>query len=323
MLIITEQDARALVTMRDAIEAVEASFAAMARAKARNYAVVREAVGMHDAVFGVKTGCDADTPVLGLKAGGYWPRNGAQGLTNHQSSTLLFDPATGRACALVSANYLTGVRTGAAGAIATRHLARPDSAVLGIIGSGVQALYQVQATQAVRPIRAVHAWNRSPGKLVAFGRQVRELGLEFVAQESCRAVAAHADVLITVTPSTQALVDASWVRPGTHINAMGADTRGKQELDLELVATAALFVDEPAQAFSIGECQHAYRAGRITKHSLRASLGAVVAGLGEGRRTPHEVTVFDGTGVALQDLAVAGLALRQAAQRGMGTRVAY
>ena len=120
-------------------------------------------------------------PILGLKAGGYWPRNLAKGLTNHQSSTLLFDPETGRASALVSANYLTGVRTGAASAIATKHLSRRNSNVLGIIGTGVQAQYQLQATLAVRPIRTVHAWDPSPENLATFGRVVAGLGLEYVA----------------------------------------------------------------------------------------------------------------------------------------------
>ena len=323
MLIINEQDARALVNMQEAIAAVEQSFAAMARGQARNLPVVREVLGYRDSVFGVKTGCDIRAPMLGLKAGGYWPHNAAKGLTNHQSSTLLFDPETGRACALVSANYLTGVRTGAASALATRYLSRPDSAVLGIIGTGVQALYQLQATLAVRSIRKVYALNPSPDKLAAFGRHVRELGLEFAPQSDRQAVVSNADVLITVTPSTQPLVEASWVRPGTHISAMGADTKGKQELDAALVASAALFVDEAAQAFSIGECQHAYQAGLIADGSLRGSLGAVIAGLCDGRRSAQEITVFDGTGVALQDLAVANLAVRLAGERGVGLRMNY
>lgn len=323
MLVISEADARTLVSMPAAIAAVEQVFAATARGRARNFPVVREVPGYRDAVFGVKAGCDTRAPMLGLKAGGYWPHNAAKGLTNHQSATLLFDPDTGRASALVSANYLTGVRTGAASAIATRYLSRPDSAVLGIIGTGVQALYQLQATLAVRPIRKVCAWNRSADRLAAFGREVRELGLEFVPQPDCEALVAGADILVTVTPSTQPLVRKSWVRPGTHINAMGADTKGKQELDPELVASAALFVDKAAQAFSIGECQHAYEAGLISERSLRGSIGSLVAGLCEGRRSAREVTLFDGTGVALQDLALADLAARLAAERGIGTRVEY
>lgn len=323
MLIISEEQARALVTVEAAITVVEETFIAMARGQARNYPVVREVVGYQDAVFGVKTGADASAPLLGLKAGGYWPHNVARSLTNHQSSTLLFDPETGCASALVSANYLTGVRTGAASAIASKYLSRPDSSVLGIIGTGVQALYQLHATLAVRPIREVYAWDLSPENLDKFGHAVRALGLQYAPQVTCQAVAAHADILITVTPSQRPLIEKSWVRAGTHISAMGADTRGKQELDPALVASAALFVDEAAQALSIGECQHAYGAGLITAQNLRGSLGAVIAGLCEGRLDASEVTVFDGTGVALQDLAVAALAVRLATAQGLGLRVAY
>lgn len=323
MWIINEADARALVSVEDAIAAVEQTFAAMARGQARNYPVVREVVGYQDAVYGVKTGCDTSAPLLGLKAGGYWPHNLKQGLTNHQSSTVLFDPETGRASAVVSANYLTGVRTGAASAIASKYLSRPESSALGILGTGAQSAYQLRATLAVRPIRVVHAWDPSADNLAAFGRVVNELGLDYVPHSERQAVAAQADILITVTPSQQALVEKAWVRPGTHISAMGADTKGKQELDPALVAGAALFCDELAQAISIGECQHAYAAGLISEQSFRGSLGAVIAGLCAGRRDAQEITLFDGTGVALQDLVVADLAVRQAAARGVGQRVDY
>lgn len=171
MWIINEKDARALVSVEDAIEAVEKTLVAMARGQARNYPVVREVVGYQDAVYGVKTGCDTSAPLLGLKAGGYWPHNLKKGLTNHQSSTVLFDPETGRASAVVSANYLTGVRTGAASAIASKYLSRPESSVLGIIGTGVQAAYQLRATLAVRPIRKVYAWDPSADNLASFGRK--------------------------------------------------------------------------------------------------------------------------------------------------------
>jgi ornithine cyclodeaminase len=268
--------ARKLVSFEDAIHSVESAFAAMARGDARNYPVVREIVGYRDAVYGVKTGCDTSAPFLGLKAGGYWPHNAEKGLSNHQSSTLLFDPETGRASALVSANYLTGVRTGASSAIATKYLSRPDAHVLGIIGTGIQAEYQLKATMAVRELTKVHAWDPSADNLAKFGQTVTSLGLEFVAETEREAVAGQADVLITVTPSQQALVDKAWVRPGTHISAMGCDTKGKQELDPRLVAAGALFVDEAEQAMTIGEFQHACASGLITEASFRGSIGQVI-----------------------------------------------
>jgi alanine dehydrogenase len=323
MLILSEQDARKLVGVEDAIAAVEQTFVAMAREQARNYPVVREVLGYQDAVFGVKTGADTSAPLLGLKAGGYWPHNAKLGLTNHQSSTVLFDPETGRAKAVVSANYLTGVRTGAASALATRTLSRPDSSVLAILGTGVQSVYQLKATLAVRPIRRVRAWNPSPGKLRDFGRIVEELGLVFEPQPGPREAVAEADVVITVTPSQRPVIEHGWLRPGTHVSAMGADTKGKQELAAQAVAAAAVYVDEPVQAVSIGECQHAFAAGLITLDDLRGTLGEVIAGLRPGRRSDSEITLFDGTGVALQDLAVAQLAVRLATERGVGVQVEY
>ncbi len=323
VLIVSEDLARKLVSVEDAIDAVEQCFVAMATGDARNYPVVREVLGYQNAVFGVKTGADVGAPFLGLKAGGYWPNNLAKGLTNHQSATLLFDPETGRASALVSANYLTGVRTGAASAIATKHLSRPEASTLGIIGTGAQSAHQLRATARVRPIARVHAWDPSPHNVAKFAEAVAELGLDFVAEETPEKVVRAADVLITVTPSQKALIDSAWVRPGTHISAMGADTKGKQELDPKLVARAAIFVDEAAQAITIGECQHAFAAGLIRESDIRGSIGAVVAGLAEGRRNDDEITLFDGTGVSLQDLVVANLAARLAVDRGLGVVADY
>ncbi|MBC2836665.1 ornithine cyclodeaminase family protein [Paragemmobacter straminiformis] len=322
MLILSEAQARQLVGIDDAIEAVAATFRAMAKGAARNYPVVREGVGLNDAVFGVKAGADVSTPFLGLKAGGYWPGNMAKGLGNHQSSTLLFDPATGRAAALVSANYLTGIRTGAASALATRALARPEASVLGIIGTGGQSPHQLACTARVRNLTRVHGWDTSAESAARFRETVEALGLDYVAEADPEAVARAADVIITVTPSQKPILQKAWIRPGTHISAMGADTKGKQELDTALVAAARLFVDEAAQSVSIGEFQHAFAAGLIGPEAL-TPLGAVLDGSATGRHAADEVTIFDGTGVALQDLVVAELAWRKALESGAGVTVDY
>ncbi len=322
MLIIPESLAKELVSVEDAIEAVAAAFASMHRGTARNYPVVREVVGHADAVYGVKAGGDVAAPFLGLKAGGYWPHNTARGLTNHQSSTVLFDPDTGRASALVSANYLTGVRTGAASALATRSLSREDASVLGIIGTGAQSMHQLRATASVRKLTRVHAWDVAPASTERFAEAVRALGIECIAETSPEAVARIADIIVTVTPSLKPIIMREWVRPGTHVSAMGADTRGKQELDPALVAAARVFVDEAAQSISIGECQHAYAQGLIREGDL-TPLGAVLTGAAAGRRDASEITIFDGTGVALQDLVVADLAAKRARESGLGTDVDY
>lgn len=324
MIVISEALARDLVTLADAIAAVETCFVGMAKGTARNYPVVREALGLHDAVFGVKTGCDIGQEVLGLKAGGYWPHNAARGaMGNHQSSTLLFDTGSGRASALVSANYLTGARTGASSAIATKYLARKDATVLGLIGTGGQSEYQLRATMEVRQIKAVHAWDPVAANLDRFGEVVRELGLEFTGHADPRGAVAAADIVITVTPSQAAIVEKGWVQPGTHISAMGADTKGKQELDPGLVAAASLFYDELEQVQSIGEFQHAFLQGLIQADDLEASIGEVAAGMHPGRKSDDEITIYDGTGVALQDLVVADLAVNKAQAAGLGATVDY
>lgn len=322
MLIISEHLAQTLVGVEDAINAVATTFTAMARGEARNYPVVREVVGHADAVYGVKAGGDVSAPFLGLKAGGYWPHNLRRGLSNHQSSTLMFDPETGRASALVSANYLTGIRTGAASALATRALSRKDAAVLGIIGTGGQSLHQLRATLAVRRITKVHAWDMNPEMSARFARTLAGMSIDCVAEPTAEAVARTAEIIVTVTPSQQQIVMRDWIRPGTHISAMGADTKGKQELDPALVAAARVFVDEAAQAVSIGDCQHAFAAGLITLGDL-TPLGAVLAGMSHGRTSDAEITIFDGTGVALQDLVVADLAVRRAREQRLGIEVDY
>ena len=323
MLLIPESLVPDLISIEDAIASVERSFAAFDRGQARPYPVVRESLAHRRAVFGVKSGFDASAGVLGLKAGGYWPENSGAGLSNHQSTILLFDPDTGRPSALIGANYLTGVRTGAASAIAIRHLARQDATTLSLIGAGAQAVHQVRAALAARPLRRVVAWAPTAANLESLGRQVRALGLDFTPAATAEQAVRAADILVTVTPATSAIVMKDWVRPGTHISAMGADTVGKQELAPALVATAHLVVDSVEQAITIGECQHAFLQGLLRRQDLTRTLGGLASRRLRGRRADDEITVFDSTGIALQDLAPAAEVLARARQRGLGTEVAF
>ena len=323
MLLIPERFVPDLITMEEAIASVERSFAAFDREQARAYPVVRESLGLRRAVFGVKSGFDASAGVLGLKAGGYWPENLAAGLTNHQSTILLFDPRTGKPSALIGANHLTGVRTGAASAIAIGHLARKNAATLSLIGAGAQAVHQVRAALAVRPLQRVVAWAPSPAHLKSLGDEVRRLGLRFDVVATAREAVRAADILVTVTPSTSAIVMQDWVRPGTHISAMGADTAGKQELDPGLIATAHVVVDSVDQALTIGECQHAFRAGLLKRADLTQTLGGLASGRLRGRASDNEITIFDSTGIALQDLAPAAEAVERARRHGVGIEVEF
>ncbi len=319
ILIVTEEACREVVSRADAFAAVEAVFAAMARGDARNFPVVREAIGHADALYGFKSGFDRAGLTLGVKAGGYWPGNLARGITNHQSTVFLFDPDTGQLKALVGGNHLTALRTAAASAVSIAHLARKDSRVLGMVGAGHQSQFQLRAAAEIHPFERVLAWNPHPEMLPKLAAVAGELGLPFEAVERER-LCAEADAIITITSAFEPLLMAGWIRPGTHLACMGTDTKGKQELDPALFARAAVFCDEVAQSVSIGEAQHAVAAGLIGAEAI-TPIGAVIAGAAPGRASDDAITLFDGTGVGLQDLAVASVAAARAAEAGLAKRV--
>ena len=287
----------------------------MAKGDAVNFPVVREAIGHADALYGFKSGFDRSRAVPGVKSGGYWPGNLAKGLTNHQSTVVLFDPDSGRPAALVGGNHLTAVRTAAASAVSIAHLARPDAAVLGMLGAGHQAGFQLRAAAEQRSFDKVIAWNYHPDMLPSLAGVAAELGLPFEAVERER-LGREADVIITISSSWEAQLMRDRVRPGTHVACMGTDTKGKQEVDPALVAAATVFTDEVAQSVGIGEAQHAIARGMIAADAI-IPIGAVINGTHPGRRSADEITLFDGTGVGLQDLAVASVAVELAEAEGL------
>ena len=313
MHIVPEALIAGLVSPQDAFSAMEACFAAMARGEARNFPVVREALG-GGRQYGFKSGLDVAGGQLGVKAGGYFPGNAARGITNHQSTVYLFDPETGRPTAMVGGNLLTALRTAAASALSIDRLARRDARVLGILGAGHQAQFQLRAAARVRAFERVVAWNRTLDKLGRLGAVAAELGLPFEAVNLDR-LGAEADVIITITSSDRFSLCDAQVRPGTHLSCMGTDTIGKQEVEPALLSRAALFTDEVAQSVTIGEAQHAVAAGLADASSI-TPLGDVLTGRHPGRRSDSEITLYDGTGVGLQDLAVAAVALRRAQEAG-------
>jgi ornithine cyclodeaminase len=318
MLIVPEALIAGLVSPEDAFAAVEGCFSAMSDGAAYNFPVVREALG-EGRQYGFKSGLDREGAQLGVKAGGYFPGNAARGMINHQSSVFLFDPETGRPVAMVGGNLLTALRTAAASAISIARLARREARVLGMVGAGHQATFQLRAAARVRQFDRVIAWNLHPDMLPKLGAVAAELGLPFEAVPLERMV--EADVIITITSSPAASLLSSHVAPGTHLACMGTDTKGKQEVEAALLARATVFTDEVAQSVSIGEAQHAVAAGLIAAEAI-TPLGDVLTGRHPGRRDAGEVTLFDGTGVGLQDLAVAAMAVRRARERGAGIEVA-
>jgi len=321
MIIVPEKEIAGLIGRAESFDAVEQVFAAMSRGDAYNFPVIREAIGYANALYGFKSGFDRAGLALGLKSGGYWPGNAAKGLTNHQSTVFLFDADTGRVKAVVGGNLLTALRTASAAAVSIKHLAPKDAKVLGVIGAGHQAPFQLRAAADQRDFERVIAWNRNPEKLSRLADAAAELGLPFEAVDLDR-LGAESDVIITIVSAHEPILKSAQVKDGVHIACMGTDTKGKQEVEAALVARASVFTDEIAQSISIGEAQHAVAEGSLAKDAI-AELGAVINGDHPGRRSAEEVTLFDGTGVGLQDLAVASAVVDLAVKKGVAIEVDF
>lgn len=321
MIIVPEKEIAGLLTRADAFTAVEQVFAAMSKGDAYNFPVIREAIGYENALYGFKGGFDKAGMALGLKAGGYWPNNlEKHGVINHQSTVFLFDPDTGRVSAMVGGNLLTALRTAAASSVSIKHLARKDAKVMGMVGAGHQATFQLRAALEQRQFEKVIGWNYHPEMLPNIEKIANEAGLPFEAVELEGMV--EADVVISITSTFAPTVMAKHINPGTHIACMGTDTKGKQELETALLANATVFTDEVAQSISIGEAQHAI-AGGLIKESAVNELGAVINGAHPGRTSDDEITLFDGTGVGLQDLAVAASIVKLAVEKGIAIEVDF
>ncbi len=313
MIIVPEKEIANLITPADCFTAVERVFASMANKSAYNFPVIREAIGHADALYGFKSGFDRESLALGLKAGGFWPNNVPKGLTNHQSTIFLFDADTGKCRAAVGGNLITALRTAAASAVSIKYLARQEAKVLGMIGAGHQSAFQLRAAVQQGQFEKVVAWNFHPEMLSRLEQVANDEGLPFEVLDLER-LGAESDVIISITSSFAPLLKASQVRPGTHVACMGTDTKGKQEVEAELVAMATVFTDDVAQATTIGEAQHAVERGLIAKNAI-LEIGAVINGKHPGRTSMDEITLFDGTGVALQDLEVASVAVDLALAR--------
>lgn len=321
MLIVPEREIADLMTRGMAFDAVEKVFAAMAAEDAYNFPVIREAIGHEDALYGFKGGFDRAGFALGLKAGGYWPHNfEKRELINHQSTVFLFDPDTGKTKAMVGGNLLTALRTAAASSVSIKHLAREDSKVIGMIGAGHQATFQLRAALEQRSFEKVIGWNYHPEMLPNIEKVANEVGIPFEAVDLLGMAAA--DVIISITSAFAPSLLAEHVSPGTHIACMGTDTKGKQEVEATLLTKATVFTDEIAQSIRIGEAQHAIAEGLISENDVQ-QIGAVINGTHKGRVSTDEVTLFDGTGVGLQDLAVAASVVDLAVAKGVAIEVDF
>ncbi|MEM2282587.1 MAG: alanine dehydrogenase [Candidatus Hadarchaeales archaeon] len=243
------------------------------------------------------------------------------GLPTVMASIILIDPETGRPVAIMDGTWITDMRTGAGGGIAAKYLARRNSKILGLVGAGAQARTQLLALREVFNIEEVRVWSESVERSKEFKSWAERLGVNIHSKESVEQAVRGCDIVVTTTPSTEPIVRKEWVAEGVHINAIGADAPGKEELDPEILRGAKIVVDDYEQAWHSGEINVPASKGMIKRSDIYAELGEVVAGKKAGRLSDSEITIFDSTGLAIQDLATAVLVYRRARELGLGTEV--
>ncbi len=257
--------------------------------------------------------------VCGLKWVNVHPENPKLGLLTVMAKIVLNDPETGLEWADMDGTLITNYRTGAAGGVAAETLSRPDSKRLGVIGAGEQARTQIAAVLRVRPIEEVIICDCAHKRAQALREEVAaKFQVKTRLEPNPRETAQAADILVTATPSSIPLVARDWVKPGTHINAIGADAAGKQELDPRILQAAKIVVDDWAQASHSGEINVPLSQGELSPEDVYGSLGEVVAGKKPGRQDPEEITVFDSTGLVIQDLSLGFAVYLKAKELGLG-----
>lgn len=306
-LLLTETDVRALVTMPDLIAAMETALAAFSAGSVVQPVRTVLEVGAHKSFFALMPSYVPSTPALGAKLVTVYESNTARGLPTHLATIVMLDPETGALAAIVDGRYITEARTAAVSAVSVKKLAREDSAVLAILGSGVQARSHFEALSHVRKFREVRVWSPTKKNLDAFANETGA-----IASASAEAAVRGADVIVIAASSHTPILLNDWVAPGAHIVSVGATRPTQQEMDPALVARSRLFVDSRAAALK--------ESGDV----IPFGDSHIVAELGEARaarNSADEITIFKSLGLAVEDVVAAHLALVRAKQSGRGLTI--
>jgi alanine dehydrogenase len=315
-LLLTETDVQSILTMPLAIEAVEDSFRRLADGRALLHSRQRLHVPGKSYLH-YMAAADSTTGYMGLKI----YTSSREGL---RFLVPLFQAESGDMVALIEANYLGQMRTGAASGVATRVLARTEARTIGIIGTGLQARTQLEAIAQVRKIESIRAFGRDSGKREQFARDMSErLKIPVAAAGSAEEAVRNADVVVTSTTSTNPVLEGRWLTPGMHMNAIGANFPNRRELDDEAVRRSHVIAADSRE-------QSKLEAGDLIRFfgdddlrwSTVAELAGIVAGQVPGRTSPDQITLFRSNGIATEDIVVAGRIYELARERGLGKQVA-
>lgn len=323
MLLLNRSVVAALLRPDDYLTAVEGAFRAHGQGESLATGILH--IDAHGGEFHIKaSGLQLGRTYVGVKTNGAFWQNRARGLPYVHGGLLLFDGETGVPLALMDAVEITVQRTAAATAVAARYLARPESRVLTICGTGTQGRAQLRFLAGVLPVARVYAFGRTEASVKRYAAEMQEeLGVEVAAVDDLPAAARQSDVVVTCTPSRAPLLGPGDVRPGTFIAAVGSDNPEKQEIDPALVAASVVVADLVEQCARVGELHHAIAAGLMRADDAYGELGEIVAGRKPGRTSATDVILFDSTGTALQDVAAAAVAYERAVAAGTSSHTTF
>src|SRR5579875_1444018 len=323
MWALSATDIQRLVSMRQAIDLVKSAFAELSSGHAE--VPLRSSIGFPGR-DGVTLFMPASVPSIesaGVKIVSVFPNNPNLGKSTISALMIVTSVETGEPLALLDGTFLTALRTGAASGAATELLARPESSVLTVFGAGAQGLTQAWAIATVRPIERVYVCDISDSARSSFAERLAgydaDLATKVVPAADMGGAARESDIICTATTSRRDVFDGADVRPGTHINAIGAFTPEMQEVPIETVASARLVVDSiEAVMAEAGDLLKAIEAGALKREDVSLELGQLVADQSQGRQSPDEITLFKAVGVAVQDVVVANYAAAEAERQGIG-----
>jgi len=317
---LSEAEVRQLLSMTEAMGAVEEAFRQHGLRRVQMPPKLYLDFYKHGGDLRAMPAYLEEQDVAGVKVVNVHPGNPGKGLPTVMAVLIINDPSTGAPSAIMDATYLTSVRTGAGGGVAVKYLARRDSKVVGLIGSGRQARTQLLAIDEVLGVEEVRVAGKSTKGVTRFIEEMRtRVKADYVMCDLREACAC--DVLVTTTPVRHPIVKAEWIRGGTHINAIGADAKGKEELAPGVLKKAKIVVDDMAQATHSGEVNVPLTEGVIGENDIYSELGRIVAGKIAGRRDSDEITIFDSTGLAIQDIATGALVYKKALSKDLGTKL--
>lgn len=341
--ILNQKEVASILDMKHVVEAVEKAYAYKCEGQAELFPLVCHSFDDGREEMDIKSGSVDGAGVFGMKLVSAFVGNSEKGLPRLMGTILIFDRETGVLRSIMDGGCITNMRTGAAGAVGCKYLARPESERLLLVGTGAQGPNLIAATlEVMENVKEIFVCNpHSESKAEKFCAEAPQLlektffakyssehrqllqeraKVSWIPFSDLEAACRRADMILTATPSRKPLIRKEWIKAGTHLSCIGSDMEGKQEVDEKLVQAARVFCDDRKQVMNVGECEKAVKAGLVQPEEI-TELGDVILGKAKGRQSAEEITLFDSTGIALQDLMNASMITDLAEERGLGVTV--